>query len=93
MRKSSVASSRTRCEDSLFWRMSEIAGRLPTFNFSATPSSSSSSSSRTTSVGSAQMIVIAFSVRDSGTNTYRSIHSTGIERKSSGSMRKLAAFA
>ena len=58
MRKSSVASSRTRWEDSLFCRMSSIAPRLPTLTRSGRPSRSSSSSSLTTSVGSAQMIVI-----------------------------------
>ncbi len=67
MRKSSVASSRTRWEDSLFWRMSSIAARLPTLTRIGRPTSSSSSSRCTTSDGSAQMIVIAFSVFDSGT--------------------------
>ena len=69
MRKSSVASSRTRCEDSLFWRMSAIAARLPTLIRSGRPVRSSSSSSFTTSVGSAQMIVSDFSVRFSGTKS------------------------
>jgi hypothetical protein len=44
-----------------------MAARLPTLTRSATPSRSWSSSSRTTSVGSAQMIVMDRSVRDSGT--------------------------
>src|SRR5262245_44652236 len=87
IRNSSVASSRTRCEDSLFCRMSEMAARLPTLSLSGRPARSSSSSSLTTSVGSAQMIVSAFSVRRSGTKTKRSIHSTGIERKRSASTR------
>ena len=67
IRKSSVASSRTRWEDSLFWSRSPIAARLPTLTLSGRPTSSSSSSRRTTSEGSAQMIVIARSVFDSGT--------------------------
>ena len=58
IRKSSVASSRTRWEDSLFWRMSPIARAAADLEpRAAGPTSSSSSSSRTTSVGSAQMIV------------------------------------
>src|SRR5678816_1983635 len=67
--------------------MSEIAERLPTLSLSGRPASSSSSSSLTTSVGSAQMIVSALSVRFSGTKTKRNIHSTGIERKRSASTR------
>jgi hypothetical protein len=65
-RNSSVASSRTRCDDSLFWRMSVIAARLPTLSLRGSPVRSSSSSSLTTSPGSAQMIVRNFSVRFSG---------------------------
>ena len=68
--------------------MSVIAARLPTLIRRGSPVRSSSSSNFTTSVGSAQMTVIAFSVRFSGMNVYRSIHSTGRDRKRSGSTRK-----
>ncbi len=52
MRKSSVASSSTRCVDSDFCRISSTAEGTPTRTSIGWPSSSSSSSSRPTSVGS-----------------------------------------
>jgi hypothetical protein len=67
MRNSSVASSSTRCDDSLFLRISWIAVCVPTQTSMLVPSSSSSSSIISTSVGSETTMTRPTSVRCRGT--------------------------
>src|SRR5512143_1053679 len=89
IRNSSVASSSTRCVDSDFWRMSWRAARDPTRTRSLFLRSPSSSSRFTTSVGSAMTTASEPFSAFSGTNSKRSIHSRGIDRKSSASIRNV----
>ena len=89
IRNSSVASSSTRCVDSDFWRMSWSAAREPTFTFRRAFRRDSSSSRFTTSEGSAITTESVPLSRSSGTNSNLSIHSSGIDRKTSASIRNV----
>src|ERR1019366_6460272 len=89
IRNSSVASSRTRCVESDFWRMSWSAALEPTRTNRRFLRSPSSSSRFTTSAGSAMTTASEPFSALSGTNSNRSIHSSGIERKTSASIRNV----
>ncbi len=65
--KSSVASSSTRCELSLFLRMHSMADRAPTITRTGVPSSTASSSIIGRSVGSDTTITSARPSRRNGT--------------------------
>ncbi len=82
----SVASSSTRCELSLFFRIDSMADRAPTVTLSGAASSSASSSIIGRSVGSDTTMTSERPSRWCGTNPYRSIRSAGIERNSSWSI-------
>src|SRR5450830_15262 len=86
---SSVASSSTRCVDSDFWRMSWRAALDPTLTLRRFLRSPSSSSRFTTSARSAMTTARDPFSAFSGTNSKRSIHSSGIDRKSSASIRNV----
>ncbi len=60
---SSVASSSTRCELSLFFRIDSIADRAPTITRTGVPSSTRSSSIIGRSVGSETTMTIALPLR------------------------------
>ena len=65
---SSVASSSTRCELSLFLRIDSIAERAPTMTLTGVPSSTRSSSIIGRSDGSDTTMTIALPSRRDGTN-------------------------